>query len=405
MAIEFKLSKREQHWQQIAHEVATRHLAPRATEVDRSARFPRENFSELGKSALMGLLVPEEYGGGGGDILTSVVVTEALAEACASTAMCYHMHNSAVVPLVILARGEQIDKFISPIVAGKNLLSYAVSEPGSGSRWWHMDTYAKNVGTAYTLTGIKSFVTSAGEADGYLVLARATPSAKPDTLSVFIVERDTPGFYSTGSWDGLGMRGNCSAPMRLDNCAVDKLHLLGEEGLGFVTMFQYGIPAFLVGMAAVYLGIAQVAFDYAVSHVTKRIHSDTGLPLSSTETVQRYICEMKFIIDQTRLIVYRTAALIADTLRGTSFDEFTAVSQTTDWLLAVGEAKVIACETAIKVTNTAVQVCGGTGYSRKEPLERFLRDARAGSIMGPNDDAVKLLVGQRLLGQPFPWEH
>jgi len=404
MSLDFSLSNTHKSWQQVARDIAQTELAPRAVEIDRAGRFPRDNFLALTKAGLMGLMVPEEFGGQGGDVLTSVLVTEALAEVCGSTAMCYHMHNSSVVPLVALAKDEQIDEFLLPVPNGENILTYAVSEPGSGSRWWHMDGYAEKDSEGFTINTYKSFATSAGEADSYIVLARANPTAKPDVLSVFLVPGNTPGVAVAGCWDALGMRGNRSAPMKFDNCRLRKVHLLGDEGLGFLHLFQYAIPVFLVGMAGVYLGIAQAAFDFAVSHVTKRVHADTGLPLSATETVQRYVSEMKFRLDQTRLIVYRTAALISETLQNEDTEQFLVVSHSTDWLLAIGEAKVIACEAATAVTSTAMQLCGGFGYSRSQPLERFFRDARAGSIMGPNDDSIKLIIGQRLLGQPFPWE-
>ncbi len=404
MAIDFKLSSDDLYWQEVALRLGEEHLKPHAIQIDREATYPHENFAELFKAGLMSLLVPEELGGQGANILTSVVVIETLAQFCGSTAMCYHMHNAAVVPVVMLASNTQIDKLVIPLTQELHIFSYAVSEPGSGSRWWHMDGSAEKHNSGFRINASKSFVTSAGKADFYVILVRASPSASPDTLSAFVIPKETPGISIVGEWDGLGMRGNSSTPMKFEDCDLSHDYLLGDEGLGFLHLFQYAIPAFLIGIAAVYLGIAQSAYDYAVSHVTRRVHTDTGLALSSTETVQRYISEMKMRLDQARLVVYRTANLIADTLEITSVDQFLIVSQSEDWLLAIGEAKVIACEAAAEITSKALQVCGGTGYSRTQPLERYLRDARAGSIMGPNDDSIKLILGQRLLGLPFPWE-
>jgi alkylation response protein AidB-like acyl-CoA dehydrogenase len=243
-------------------------------------------------------------------------------------------------------------------------------------------------------------VTSAGEADYYVVPLRATPYSHPNELSIFVVEGSDANIAVVGRWDGMGLRGNSSTPVHFNGRRAPASHRLGASGYGFPMLMAYALPIFQVGLAAVYLGIAQAAFEAALLHAASRVHTDTGEPLAKVETIQRYVAEMKTRIDQTRLVTYRAAQRI-DEFRAT--DLLSAIEDD-DFLLTMAEAKLAACEAAIAVTNTALQVCGGTGYKRGHPVERCYRDARAGSVMGPNDDALKVLIGQRLLGLPFPWE-
>jgi alkylation response protein AidB-like acyl-CoA dehydrogenase len=398
----FHLTTKQQHWQQTARGVSQEVLALRAAEVDLQGAFPRENFAALAGAHLLGLPVPEELNGPGGDILTTTLVTEELARGCGSTALCYHMHIAATTLIAALAKGDQVDQYVLPILAGKHISTYAISEPGSGSRWWHMVSHATKRNGCYLIDSYKSFATSAGQADSYILPVRATSESSPHELSLFVIDSDTPAVKPVGTWNSMGMRGNCSTPVHFDNITVPESCRLGEAAFGFPLLMAYGLPVYQIGLAAVYLGLSQSALDFALSHVTKRVHVDTGLPLAKVETVQRYIAEMKLRIDQTRLFVYNVASYI-DELSRTHGDMVTVIDDS-KFLEALSEVKVVACEAANAVTSSAVQLCGGLGYSKTHSLERCFRDARAGSIMGPNDDMLKLIIGQQVLGLPLPWE-
>ena len=396
------LTPAQSKWRSVATRLADQVLKPRAEQIDREGRFPRENFVALAQAGLIGLLAPEEFGGPGADIMTTTLVTEALAQGCASTAMCYHMHISAVSLIAALATGEQISQFVLPIARGERLCTYATSEPGSGSRWWHMDSCAVRDDQMYIIDSHKSFVTSAGEADYYVVPTRATAFSHPNELSIFLIEGSSSNITIVGAWDGMGLRGNSSTPIHFDHCRVPGSHRLGPTGYGFPLLMAYALPVFQVGLAAVYLGIAQAAFEAALIHTSKRVHADTGEPLAKVETVQRYIAEMKLRLDQTRLATYRAAQLIDEMNK--EYTDLLGAIEDHHFLLTIAETKVIACEMAIDVTNKALQVCGGAAYKRGHVVERCYRDARAGSVMGPSDDALKVMIGQRILGLPFPWE-
>lgn len=350
----------------------------------------------------MALPVREELGGPGADVLTAVLVTEQLAQGCASSAMCYQMHVAAASLITALAEGDQVDRFVIPIMRGDHICTYAISEPESGSRWWHMRSHAEKEDDGYVIDSFKSFATSAGEADTYIVPLRATSASPPHELSIFVVGKEVSNLVAVGEWDAMGMRGNSSTPVHFNKCRIPVSNRLGEAATGLSLLMAYGLPIYQVGLASVYVGLAQAAFDFAVSHVTKRVHADTGLPLARVETVQLYVAAMKIRIDQARLFVMETAKYI-DRMADEHKD-LVEVIEDDDFVQTIAQVKVVACETADFVTDKAIQICGGTGYTRKHPVERYFRDARAGSIMGPADDILRVLIGQRALGLPYPWE-
>lgn len=398
-------------WKRLANRLAREVLAPGAAQVDQESRFPRENLKALGEAGLMGLPVPKDLGGPGGNILTTTFVVEELAHGCASTAMCYTMHTSAVPLIAALVDDGQKEKFLAPIIRGDILLSVAMTEPGSGNRLWHMDSYAVEDGDDYMIDSYKSFATSCGESDCYLVPVRANSKVGPNDLSLFLIDGKDKNVKPIGKWDGMGMRGNSSRPVHFDKCRVPASHRLGSPTCGFSMLFAYTLPIYQCGLAAVYLGIAQAAYDAAKEHVKKRIHSDTKAALSTMETVQRYIAEMNVRLDQARHLVYRVAQMsdnalvLFDELREADLlDEIIRENPDDPFFIECAEVKIAACEMAIDVTNKALQVCGGTAYKRGHPAERCYRDARAGSVMGPSDDALKLIMGRQILGIPQPWE-
>jgi alkylation response protein AidB-like acyl-CoA dehydrogenase len=403
--------KDDADWKRLARHLSTQLLAPNAARIDREALFPNENLKAMGEAGLMGLTVPKEKGGPGGTIKALALVIEELAQGCASTAMCYTMHMSGLLVIAALVQERQIDEFLNPIVAGERLLSFAMSEPGSGNRLWHMDSYAQKDAGDYIIDSFKSFATSTGHADFYLVPVRANSEADPNDLSLFLIDGKDPNVKPVGKWDGLGIRGNSSTPVHFDKCRVPAFNRLGTETCGFSTIFAYSLPVYQVGLSSLYLGIAQAAYDATVAHVKKRVHSDTGLAMSNLETVQRYIAEMKLSIDQTRHLIYRVAqlsdnalALFDELAKSDLLDQVVRANPNDPFFIELAEIKTSACGMAIEVTNKAFQVCGGTAYRHGHPVERHLRDARAGSVMAPSDDTLKLIMGRQILGLEQPWQ-
>jgi len=405
------IEKEEADWKRVAHRLSTEVLAPNAGQIDRESLFPTGNIKALGEAGLMGLTVAKEKGGPGGTVKSLALVIEELAQGCASTAMCYTMHMSGLLVIAALVEGRQVEQFLKPIIDGERLNSFAMSEPGSGNRLWHMDSYAQKDGDDYIIDSFKSFATSAGYADSYLVPVRANSEVGPNDLSLFLIDGKDENIKPIGKWDGLGIRGNSSTPVHFDKCRVPAFNRLGHETCGFSTIFAYSLPIYQVGLSALYLGIAQAAYDAAIAHVKKRIHSDTGVALSNMETVQRYIAEMKLSIDQSRHLIYRVAqlsdnalALFDELAKAELLDQVLKANPNDPFFIELAEVKISACEMAINVTNKAFQVCGGTAYRHGHPVERHFRDARAGSVMAPSDDTLKLIMGRQILGIGQPWE-
>jgi alkylation response protein AidB-like acyl-CoA dehydrogenase len=276
---------------------------------------------------------------------------------------------------------------------------------------WHMDSYAERRDGEYIVDSFKSFATSCGESDYYLIPVRASQDVGPNDLSLFLIDGKDENVRPIGQWDGMGLRGNSSRPVHFDKCLVPARHRLGSPTCGFSMLFAYTLPIYQCGLSAVYLGIAQAAYDAAKEHVKQRIHSDTRASLATMETIQRYIAEMHVRLDQARHLVYRVAQMadnalvLFDELREADLlDEIIRENPDDPFFVECAEIKIAACEMAIDVTNKALQVCGGTAYRRGHTTERCYRDARAGSVMGPSDDALKLIMGRQLLGIPQPWD-
>jgi alkylation response protein AidB-like acyl-CoA dehydrogenase len=404
------LTTNQGKWKRAAERVAQEILRPNAERVDREGAFPTENIRALGKAGLLDLLVHKEHGGAGESIVTLVVVTEAIANACAATAMVYHMHQCTIPLMCAAATPQQVEKFLVPIIRGDHFGAFAMSEPGSGNKIWHMDSFARKEGDDFIIDSFKSFCTSAGYADYYLVPVRADPESSPQDLNVFLVPGNDENIKPIGVWDGMGLRGNSSRPIHFRNCRVPVANLLGPSKQGFSYMMSYALPVYLCGLAACYVGVAQAAYEAAVEHVRNRIHSDTNQSLAHLETVQRLVAEMRVAIDTVRFTIMRVALgadnamvlfnefkdsdLLDDVIRDNPDDPF---------FVEVASVKPAACEMAISVTNKALQVCGGAGYKRGHQVERCYRDGRAGSVMGPADDTVKLVIGTQDLGLPQPW--
>jgi alkylation response protein AidB-like acyl-CoA dehydrogenase len=404
------LSTDQGRWRRAAQEVARTVLAPNAERIDREGVFPAENIRALGKAGLLGLLLPKEMGGGGEGVLTAVMVTEQLGKACAATAMAYHMHQTTIPLLVACATPEQSTLYLQRIVDEGWLGAFAMSEAGSGNRIWHMDSAAERVNDGYVINSSKSFCTSAGFADYYVVPTRSGPDATPKDLSQFFILGTDPNIRPIGTWDGMGLRGNGSRPITFDNCVVASNQRFGEDGSGLSFMMAYALPIYLCGMAAVYIGVATAAYEAAVAHVKKRIHSDTGQSLAHVETVQRLIAEMRVTIDLVRSTTIRVAQMADNAIvlfnelnSSGLLDEVMRDNPDDPFFVEVATLKPAACEMAVDVTNKALQVCGGAGYKRGHVVERAYRDARAGSVMGPADDTVKIVIGTQILGLPQPW--
>ncbi|HWH10246.1 MAG TPA: acyl-CoA dehydrogenase family protein [Solirubrobacteraceae bacterium] len=362
-------------------EVAREHVAPLAAAVDRERAFPDSSMRALGEHGALGLLVPEAFGGAGAGIAELVGACEALGGACASSGMVFLMH-SVTAATIAAGGGERAGEYLEEMAAGRKLGTLAFSERGTGAHFYAPELTAEPDDGGVRIRGRKSFVTSGGHADVYLVLVR---SLAGDGLDCYAVGRSA-GVRFDGEWDGLGMTGNSSVAAEFD-CLVDPAARIGGAGEGQALVFTAVAPFFLAGLAAVNVGIAAAALAAAVEHASKPRYADGG-SLAEIQSIQHALADMDMSTRAARLVVADAARL------GDAGDEGA--------LVALMEAKVIATEAAVSVTQTALEVCGGQGYTRALPIERHLRDARAGAVMAPTNGVLRNWTGKALAGLPVP---
>lgn len=371
-----------------AREIADRVLAPAASQNDKQGRFSAEAVEALGKGGLLGLMLPIKFGGGALGPRTFAGVTATLAEADASAAMVYLMHVCAAATIVAARSEVAVAETLREIAAGQILATLAFSEAGSRSHFWAPISRATHNGASVKLTAKKSWVTSAGYAHCYVVSSLAPDGKGPTESTLYLVPAQTPGLSVAGPWDGLGLRANASAPMMLEACAIPSDLQLTEDGAGFQAMMNVVLPLFNLGSAAVALGLCRAAVAATARHLNTARFEHLGQSLGeSLPTLRAQVAEMQ--IDTDGL-----AARIDDLINHLEQPRDTT-------LLRVLETKAAAGDIAIKVTSTAMRVCGGAAFSKHAGVERLFRDAHAGAVMAPTGDVLREFIGRAVLGLPL----
>ena len=371
-----------------AKELADRVLAPAARQNDREARFSSEAVAELGREGLLGLMLPAAVGGSGLGPRTFSAVVATLAEADSSVAMVYLMHASAAATIAASRTGAAVVPVLEAIAAGRHLSTLAFSEAGSRSHFWAPVSRARRNAAGVHLTAKKSWVTSAGYAQSYVVSSLAPDGAGPTDSTLYLVPGGTRGLSVAGPWDGLGLRANASAPMTLVDCVVGSEHQLTEDGAGFQAMLQVVLPLFNLGTASVALGLCRASVAATAAHLKNARFEHLGQSLGeSLPTLRAQLATMQ--IDTDGL-----AARIDDVV-----DHLERPRDTT--MLRVLESKAAAGDIAISVTSAAMRVCGGAAFSRHTNIERLFRDAHAGAVMAPTGDVLREFIGKAVLGIPL----
>ena len=371
-----------------ARQLADRVLSPAARQNDKEGRFSVEAVAAFGPAGLPGLMLPEEVGGSALGPRTFAAVVATLAEADASVAMVYLMHACATATITAARAGAAVRPVLEEIGAGRHLSTLAFSEAGSRSHFWAPLSRARRNGAGVNLTARKSFVTSAGYAQSYVVSSLAPDGQGPTDSTLYLVPAGTPGLSIAGPWDGLGMRGNASAPMSLEECAVPMTQQLTEDGAGFQAMLQVVLPLFNLGSAAVSLGLCRAAVSATATHLKTARFEHLGQSLGeSLPTLRAQLATMQIETDGL-------AARLDDLV-----DHLERPRDTT--MLRVLECKAAAGDSAIAVTSAAMRVCGGAAFSRHVGVERVFRDAHAGAVMAPTSDVLREFIGKAVLGMPL----
>lgn len=364
-------------------DISARVIAPGAAEHDRAGDWPGSSIKALADAGLLGLTVPEELGGLGLGPSDFVAAVEELAGACASTAMIFVMHVCGTETIKQSALPRR-DSVLSDIAAGKHLSTLAFSEKGSRSHFWAPVSRATEQDGFHILNCQKSFVTSAGHANSYVVSTLAVGAKGMTESSLYYVENGAAGLSVAGPWNGLGLRANASAPMKLENSRVSPDSLLSPASGGFDVMMAVALPWFQLGSSAVANGIGRAALDAAAGHLNAARLEHLDVTLASQPESRARLASARVALDASR-------ALTADAARSVENPDDST-------MLRVLEVKACASETALDVTDKAMRLCGGAGFSKQLPVERYFRDARAGSVMAPTTDALHDFIGKPLLG-------
>ena len=383
----FIVDSTDNRWIVRAREVTAEVLAPHADDVDRTARWPAESIKALGQTGLLGLTVDCSFGGPGEGPQVFAAVTRLLAEQCASTAMIFLMHCCATRLIAASSALQCRDAVLADIVAGRHLSTLAFSEKGSRSHFWAPVSQAEATGDTYRLTAHKSWVTSAGHADSYLVSTRAAGSVEPLASTIYYLPRDTRGICIGPQWNGLGLRGNASSFIDLVDVPLSAATRLSEEGEGFTAMLSTVLPWFQLGSAAVAVGIARAAAVGTREHLLTTCLEHTGQALAALPNLRARLARMQILVDSHQSFLEHVAASMANPGQ--------------DTMLTILESKAAATEMALEVTDLAMRSCGGAAFSRHLAVERNFRDARAGSVMAPTTDVLYDFIGRSILGLPL----
>jgi alkylation response protein AidB-like acyl-CoA dehydrogenase len=377
--MDLQLSEEQRILKDAMREFAVGEIAPGAAERDDLARFPSELIPKLAEQGLLGIMVPEEYGGSGYDAISSAIILEEIARVDAAVALLVGSHNSLCSGHILLAGSDDQKRAFLPLLArGEKLGAWALTEPGSGSDAGSMRTGATLEGDHWLIRGDKQFITQGSTAGTYVIMASTDPSQGTRGISAFIVDRDTPGLVVGKLEKKLGVRASDTASLHFDDMRVPKDRLLGKRNEGFKDVLSV-LAAARIGMAALAVGIAQAALDEALNYAKNR--RQFGKPILEYEAIQWMLADMATESEAARLMTWHAAALR---------------DEGAPYLRIASQAKLYSSEVAVRSTSKAIQVHGGYGYLKDSPVERFYRDAKLCEIGEGTSEVQRMVIAREL---------
>ncbi|MGH7524726.1 MAG: acyl-CoA dehydrogenase [Gemmatimonadales bacterium] len=379
--MDFTLTEEQQLLKQTVRDFAEREIAPHAREWDERQEFPREVFSRAGELGLMGAVWPVEYGGAGLSTLEYSIVIEELARVDAGVALSIAAHNSLCSGHIFLAGTEsQKQAYLVPLARGEKIGAWGLTENGAGSDAGGTRTTAVRDGDAWVLNGSKQFITNGRVADVAVIMAVTDSSQGKRGISAFIIEKGTPGFRAGKKEDKLGVRSSETVELVLENCRVPGDHLLGAVGEGFIDTLRI-LDRGRIGIAAFSLGIAQASLDASIAYAKDR--RQFGHAIGEFQAIQFKVADMATQVDAARLLTWRAACLRDAGQPHT---------------LQSSMAKLYASEVGVSAALDAVQIHGGYGFLKEFTVERYLRDAKLGTIGEGTSEVQRLVIARELLG-------
>ncbi|HSM13456.1 MAG TPA: acyl-CoA dehydrogenase, partial [Thermoanaerobaculia bacterium] len=371
--MQIELDEEQQILRDTVRRFAAERVAPRAREIDASGEFPAEFFREAGELGLAGVAVPEQYGGAGMDQIAYCVAIEEISSVCASSGVILSVNNSLVCdPILRYGSEEQKKEFLTPLAAGAKLGCFALTEPEAGSDAAALRTTARRDGDGYVLDGSKVFITNGTHADVALVFATVDPERGHKGITAFLVPADAEGYSRGGHEYKLGVQASGTTQLYFEGLRAPAAWRLGEEGEGFRIALAT-LDGGRIGIAAQAVGIARGALDAALAYARER--RQFGKAIAEFQAIQFYLADMAMEIDAARLLVYKAAWAKMNRKR---------------YSLEAAQAKLFASEMAQRVTNKALQIHGGYGYTRDYAVERFFRDARITEIYEGTSEVQKM---------------
>jgi len=378
--MDFELTEEQQMVREMTRAFVKREVKPVASPLDHEGIYPSELVKRLSEMGLMGMLVPQEFGGSGMDLLSCVVAMEEISKGWASLAVAMSVHNSLVcAPILRFGSAAQKQKYLAPLARGEWLGCYALTEPSAGSDAGSIQTRAKRTENDFVLNGNKIFITNGNRADLAIVYAVTDPARDKKGISAFIVEKNSPGFVVGKLEDKLGLRSSDTASLLFEDCRVPHENLLGVEGEGFKIALAT-LDGGRIGIAAQALGIAQGCLEESVAYAQQR--RQFGRAIAEFEAIQWMLADMATEIDAARLLAYRAAWLAQ---QGRTFTKEAAM------------AKLFASEAANRAAYKAIQIFGGYGYTKEFAVERFFRDVRITTLYEGTSEIQRLVIARHLI--------
>ena len=380
--MEFNVPKTHELFRQMIREFVENEVKPIAAEVDEEERFPMETVEKMAKIGIMGIPIPKEYGGAGGDNLMYAMAVEELSKACATTGVIVSAHTSlGTWPILKFGNEKQKQKYLPKLASGEWIGAFGLTEPNAGTDAAGQQTMAvQDPETGeWILNGAKIFITNAGYAHVYVVFAMTDKSKGLKGISAFIVEANTPGFSIGKKEMKLGIRGSATCELIFENCRIPKENLLGDKGKGF-KIAMMTLDGGRIGIASQALGIAAGALDEAINYAKER--KQFGRSLAQFQNTQFQIANLDVKVEAARLLVYKAAWRESNNL---------------PYSLDAARAKLFAAETAMEVTTKAVQIFGGYGYTREYPVERMMRDAKITEIYEGTSEVQRMVIAANII--------
>jgi butyryl-CoA dehydrogenase len=378
--VDFELNEEQRMIRKMVRDFADKEIAPKATELDETREFPWDTLRQMAQLGLLGLSIPEEYGGSGGDTLSYAIAVEEVARASGSLAITMAAQISlAAAPLYQFGTEEQKRKYLVPLATGEKLGAFGLTEPGAGSDAGATTTRAVLDGDHWVIDGQKNFITNGSIAGIMVITAVTDPEKGSRGISNFIVENDTPGFRPGRDEDKMGLRSSVTSQLFFEECRVPRENLLGRPGEGY-KQFLATLDGGRISIAAMALGLGQAALDAAIGYSKERVQF--GQPIANFQAIQWMLADSATGIEAARLLTYQ-AACLKD--KGVRFTKEAAM------------AKLLAALAAEKACFNAIQIHGGYGYTRDYPVERYYRDNRLTSIGEGTNEIQRLVIARQLL--------